>query len=221
MLFNCDDKNSEDISLADVLLHFQKMPDLEKFGILGFYRLNGFNQSKRAYKRSHVTSTVILNLKKLKNVDYFKKAFVWEDLQFNRDAEDVARERGGGQLDGGGSGEAAVICKCYRFAFSTPQLREGGCHDMVANKIVLSAPSAEDTPAEETSDTSLQKMMTCLGLADKYVKMLETADMDFDTLKTFLDDFGLDKLLHELKEAGVDKPGVRMKIASYLKAKRS
>ena len=130
--FNCDDKTSEDISLADVLLHFQKMPDLEKFGMLGFYRLNGWNQSNRAYKRSHVTSTVILNLNKLKNIEYLKKAFIWEDLHFNRDAENVASGRGEGA--GGGGGEAAVICKCYRSAFSTPQLRAGGCHDMVAKK---------------------------------------------------------------------------------------
>jgi len=121
------------------------MPGVEKFGMLGFYRLNGWNQSNRAYKRSHVTSTVILKLNKLKNIEYLKKAFVWEDLQFNREAENVASGRG--EETGGGSREAAVICKCYRFAFATPQLRAGGCHNMVANKTGLSvdAPAAEDT----------------------------------------------------------------------------
>ena len=81
-----------DISLADVLLHFQtglldETKDVRNFGIIGFHRLNGYNSSKRAYKRTHCTSTVILNLERLKGVDYLKRAWVWEDLQFNRDAE--------------------------------------------------------------------------------------------------------------------------------------
>jgi hypothetical protein len=110
-----------DISLADVLLHFQTglldvTKDVRNFGIIGFHRLNGRDNSKRAYKRTHCTSTVILNLERLKGVDYLKRAWVWEDLEFNRDAEDKGR----------------VICKCYRFAFSSPQLREGGCANMVA-----------------------------------------------------------------------------------------
>jgi len=246
-----------DISLADVLLHFQKMPYLGKFGILGFYRLNGWNQSNRAYKRSHVTSTVILNLEKLKNVEYLKKAFIWEDLQFNRDAENVSSGRG--EEAGGGGGEAAVICKCYRFAFSTPQLRGGGCHDMVANKAGLSVDTSavEDTldgvahketakimivqkeeepasaleaaaaqsdisaePAPNHTDT-LQKMLRVLGLADRYLETLESEMMDFDTLNSYLDNWGIDKLLHELKEVGVDKAGTRMKIANYLWDKKS
>ena len=110
-----------DISLADVLLHFQaglldNKNEMTNFGIIGFHRLNGFDSSKRAYRRNHSTSTVILNLDRLKDVDYLKCAWVWEDLQFNRDAE----------------ANDIVSCKCYRFAFSTPTLREGGCHNMVA-----------------------------------------------------------------------------------------
>ena len=102
--------------MADVLLHFQNTPDLRKFGMLGFHRLNGYNPSKAAFKRTHVTSTVLLNLEKLKGVEYRWRAHVWEDLQFNRDAEK----------------QGAVLCKCYRFAFSSPQLREGGCAALVA-----------------------------------------------------------------------------------------
>jgi len=247
------------------------MPYLGKFGILGFYRLNGWNQSNRAYKRSHVTSTVILNLEKLKNVEYLKKAFIWEDLQFNRDAENVASGRG--EEAGGGGGKAVVICKCYRFAFSTPQLRGGGCRDMVANKAGLSvdASAVEDTldgvahketakiivvqkeeepasaleaavaqsdisaeqasfvdatPASAAEETpnhtdTLQKMLRVLGLADRYLETLESEMMDFDTLNSYLDNWGIDKLLHELKEVGVDKAGARMKIANYLWDKKS
>jgi hypothetical protein len=120
-----------DISLADMLLYFQKglldeSCELNKFGIIGFHRLNGWEASKRAYNRTHCTSTVLLNLGKLKevkDVNYLKEAWVWEDLQFNRDAEE----------------HGAVICKCYRFAFSSPQLREGGCSDMVARSEVPTA----------------------------------------------------------------------------------
>jgi hypothetical protein len=127
-----------DISLADTLLYFQKgLLDgkLNKFGIIGFHRLNGWEASKRAYNRTHCTSTVLLNLEKLKEVNYLKEARVWEDLQFNRDAEK----------------HEAVICKCYRFAFSSPQLREGGCADMVARSEVPTAvqdqPPAVQPPA--------------------------------------------------------------------------
>ena len=71
------------------------------------------------------------------------------------------------------------------------------------------APVAEETP----SDTgSLQKLLRVLSLADQYLEMLCSEMMDFDTLKNCLDD----KLLHELKEVGVDKAGARMKIANYL-----
>jgi len=108
-------QNLQDISLADVLIHFQKilLPsnseiaeiEIEKkeregmleFGMIGFYRFNGF-EATRAYLRTHVFSTVILNLDKLVEVDYERDAYVWEDIQFNRDA--AARPH------------AVVNCKC-------------------------------------------------------------------------------------------------------------
>jgi len=125
----------QDISLADVLIHFQKMllpSDSEiaeketeekeregmlEFGMIGFYRFNGF-EAKRAYLRTHLFSTVILNLDKLVEVDYERDAYVWEDIQFNRDAAPPPH--------------AVVSCKCYRFQFGKPQLREGGCVELVA-----------------------------------------------------------------------------------------
>jgi hypothetical protein len=111
---------------VDVLLHFRDMPDKDKFGMIGFHRLNGFDNSKRAYKRTHVASTVLLNLNKLSRVDYHWRAHVWEDHQFNREAELVDAEL---EQD---EEKRAVLCKCYRFAFSSPQVREGGCAYMVA-----------------------------------------------------------------------------------------
>jgi hypothetical protein len=110
-----------DISLADVLLHFVRgLRDdslkVKEFAMIGFYRLNGWESSQRAFKRTHCTSTVILNLNKLKDVHYLKRAWVFEDLQFNRDA----------------AKQGLVICKCYRFAFYTPQLKKAGCAGMLA-----------------------------------------------------------------------------------------
>lgn len=99
------------------------MPDKDKFGMLGFHRLNGRDTSKKAYKRTHITSTVLLNLNKLKGIEYHWRAHVWEDLQFNRDVEFNRDEL-----------KRAVLCKCYRFAFSSPQIRQGGCADIVARR---------------------------------------------------------------------------------------
>jgi hypothetical protein len=92
------------------------MPDLSKFGMLGFHRLNSYNNSKKAFKRTHIYSTVLLNLDKLQGVEYHWRAHVMEDIQFNWDADK----------------SKAVLCKCYRFAFSSPQIKKWGCHDLVA-----------------------------------------------------------------------------------------
>ena len=127
-----------DISLVDVLLHFRDMPDLKKFGILGFHRLNGRDTSKRAYKRTHVVSTVLLNLSKLKGIEYHWRAHVWEDLQFNRDVE-LNRDEG----------KRAVLCKCYRFGFSSPQIHQGGCADIVARPRGQTTDDELPFPAEE------------------------------------------------------------------------
>ena len=104
--------------MADVLLHFCDMPteDLRKFGMLGFHRLRRSNTSKKAFKRTHIMSTVLLNLGKLKGVEYHWRAHMMEDLQFNRDADK----------------NEVVFCKCYRFAFSSPKMPEGGCAHLVA-----------------------------------------------------------------------------------------
>jgi len=169
----------QDISLADVLIHFQKMllssdseiaeKEIEKkeregmlnFGMIGFYRFNGFAEAKRAYLRTHVFSTVILNLDKLLKVDYERDAYVWEDIQFNRDAAAPPH--------------AVVSCKCYRFQFGKPQLREGGCTELVARPPdqllppLLEQVPALDAPAESTHVTDsegLKEFLERLDLKD-------------------------------------------------------
>ena len=96
----------------------------------------------RAYKWTHVVSTVLLNLSKLEGVEYHWRAHVWEDLQFNRDAA-----------------KRAVLCKCYRFAFSSPQMRGGGCEYIVArgpkkhvDLVNLEESSQEPTHARASAD---------------------------------------------------------------------
>jgi hypothetical protein len=223
-----------DISLADTLLYFQKgllddSCDLNKFGIIGFHRLNGYDSSKRAYDRTHCTSTVLLNLGKLedkvKDVNYLKEAWVWEDLQFNRDAEE----------------HGAVICKCYRFAFYTPQLREGGCADMVArsearDEVIAitsnercqdcnrleegtSACTQPPLPPErvgEKEESGLSKMLTELNLADMYLHKLKSAGVDINDLKETLESRGDSALERLLEQEGVDKPVHRHRIANHL-----
>ena len=53
-----------DISLADVLLHFQQgaFTDLCKFAMIGFQQLSQYSTSKGAYARKHIYSAVIMNL---------------------------------------------------------------------------------------------------------------------------------------------------------------
>jgi hypothetical protein len=147
-----------DISLADMLFHFQTglldvTKDVNNFGIIGYHRLNGYDSSKRVYKRTHCTSTVILNLERLKGVDYLKRAWVWEDLQFNRDAEN----------------RGIVICKCYRFAFSSPQLREGGCANMVSRPdapLDQPAPAIQQLPVKKWSSVQVAEYIKAFAYQD-------------------------------------------------------
>jgi hypothetical protein len=121
---------TSDISLGDVLLWFQLQPDmLKQFGILGFYRRNGF-QHDRAYGRTHCTKAIVLNLDKLKDIDYEKGAHLWEDLKFNWDAERVDwQERGAKDAE---CKSDVISCKFYRFQCGCAKLLGGGCAYLVA-----------------------------------------------------------------------------------------
>ena len=131
--------NSMDISLADVLLHILRAPDLREFGMLGFHRLNGRESNiKTAYRRTYVTSTVLLILEKLEGIEFHWRAHAMEDLEFNRDV-DRAKQ---------------VLCKCYRFGFGKRQLRQGGCAYVVAR--------GEKDTLEDSSHT-LSSQTECAG----------------------------------------------------------
>ena len=221
-----------DISLADTLLHFIKgLRDdsckVKDFAIIGFHRLNGWESSQRAFKRTHCTSTVILNLDKLRDVHYLKRAYVWEDLQFNRDAEK----------------KGLVTCKCYRFAFYTPQLREGGCAGMVARPDDASGPAAEpqlsnsstiiepqlDDSSSAQPEDELRELLRGLKTPDgnnlneerveSYVTTLNDAELTLDDLKTTFNDKmgkGKDDVRIDLEAAGVKPSGMVTKLANAI-----
>lgn len=212
-----------DISLADVLLHFisglrDDKLKVKDFAIIGFHRLNGWESSQRAFKRTHCTSTVILNLEKLKDVHYLKRAWVWEDLQFNRDVEE----------------KGLVICKCYQFAFYTPQLKEGGCADMVARAANNEMLDDENRNLTNEAIEDLQNVLRGLiipgrkggdKLCDEelngYVKTLDEAWISLHTLKeTFLSPHqngnGKNDVIQALEKAGVKPHGMVQAFANAI-----
>jgi hypothetical protein len=62
----------------------------------------------------------------------------------------------------------------------------------------------------------VQKMLIQLDLADKYLQMLESEDIDVRTLLETLEVGGRPALLQLLEDAGVDKAGARARIANYV-----
>jgi hypothetical protein len=201
-----------DISLADVLLHFVRgLRDdslkVEEFAMIGFYRLNGWESSQRAFKRTHCTSTVILNLTKLKDVHYLKRAWVFEDLQFNRDA----------------AKQGLVICKCYRFAFYTPQLKKGGCAGMLARpdtsqrihpdlrtQAQLSEPGSED---QNTAGAAEVPMWLREGMQEDEIAILKDAMQRRRFNERDLQHFNQEAL----QEAGVESAITRAKMLTRIR----
>ena len=128
----------DDIKQGDVLKFFDDpaaFPDLKKFAMIGFGKLNGFDNNVRAYTSTHVYSAYILNLRLLQNVEFDKRLWWMEDISFNREV----------------SSQGLVICKCQRFHFDKPHLA-GGAKDAVTKAeaavdvTVNVVDSAGDTP---------------------------------------------------------------------------
>jgi hypothetical protein len=136
-----------DISLGNVLRHFQDedfvKTELCKFALVGFNRYNlkyGPDTIKLPYKRTHVYSAVILNVKMLlenqPKLEFDKAIHLWEDLDFNE------RVNAAGLL----------ICKCQRFCQKKdPKMPQGG-----ANYMIASAPSAVASAAVQATPASTE-----------------------------------------------------------------
>ena len=68
-----------DSKITEKEIENKKREGMLEFGMNWFYRFNGF-EATRAYLRTHIFSTMILNLDKLVEVDYERDAYVWEDI---------------------------------------------------------------------------------------------------------------------------------------------
>ena len=110
---------------------------------MGFHRRRP-GQIDRAFKRGHCYSAVFLNIELLHSNDVFydKRVWLWEDLDFNR----RANEKG------------LVICKCYRFQQEKIKLAAGGCGELVARP-----PTREPLGPPEAADTQLVPASAAAG----------------------------------------------------------
>jgi len=87
-----------------------------KLAMLGFARFRpNLTRCRRAFKRSHVYSAFILNVKRIlheQKINFRQDLFIWEDLMMNVQAQEV--------------------CKCYRFAMVKKMFNTGGCSELIA-----------------------------------------------------------------------------------------
>jgi len=136
-----------------------------------------------AYKRTQCYSTLILNLKELTEVDFDKRAFVFEDILFNRDV----------------SKKQIVICKCYRFAFSSPQLKEGGCFSMVVPGREVS-PLPQDAAEVADAEDGICTMIRILNLSKTHLETFRKETVDLAYLQKTLKNQLHESLKKELQE---------------------
>jgi hypothetical protein len=194
-----------DISLADVLMHFQSeqfASDLHQFGLIGFHRIDGYNQSKAAYSRQHVYSAIIMNLDKLRDVDYSKECFLWEDLDFNKRASEAG----------------AVLCKCYRFGMAKKPGMPGGCSDMVSRRDEAEAGGGH--VAHRLADLNVEQMSRLVKrlLSEKYPRNPDLAALVADIFASTLQ---CGQCFLDATEASLADIGIRLQQRTFLLTKRA
>ena len=126
--------------LQELLQHFQDPDFVEnelcQFAAIGFGRVSRWSNIRYPYKRTHVYSAVISNLKLLaKNtpeLNYNQHIHVWEDLDFNERVEAAG----------------LMVCKCQRFAQVKKQMPSGGANYMIARSESDGAGAAAEGKAE-------------------------------------------------------------------------
>lgn len=191
-----------DISLERVLCDLQRDDDyvkreLSSFSVVGFARSAGFKDgsARWAYKRGHVYSAVILNVKQLEDigVSYNPRLHLWEDLDLNE------RVNAGGGL----------LAKCQRYLQVKRNI--GGGTDYMVARPDHSLSSRPQTPSPvhppaprqpspagsegDIADSKLRQLIESAKLkgltVDKAVGLIEDVDGDVDVLLSFTnrDDF--------------------------------
>ena len=103
-----------DISLFHVLSHFRRnsFEGVEKFDLVGFSNFNhkSIRRKRTAFGHKHVYAAVLLNLERLKGIDYNQKAWAMEDTDFNLRTNLAS----------------GVIVKCMRYVVNKKVLKKGG-----------------------------------------------------------------------------------------------
>jgi hypothetical protein len=116
-------RQTSDVRQVTVLQHFQTHADtLRDFAMVGFGKFRPKGANTVAYRKSHVYSVYLLNLSKLRHVEYDPRHWVMEDIWFNRL---VAQAQDPDRPD-----KKLVICKCQRWQFHKP-MQTGGCDEGV------------------------------------------------------------------------------------------
>ena len=110
---------NSDISLFNVLSHFSSdsFQRVDKFSLLGFSSFTkGVRKRKSAYRRKHVHCAVLLNLTRLKEVNFNPKAWAMEDIDFNWKTNALSDK----------NPEQGVIVKCMRYVAYKKRMTMGG-----------------------------------------------------------------------------------------------
>ena len=116
---NCCFGQQTDISLLSLLSHMKAddYTHIRDFSILGFSLTKRTIKSRiNAYGRGHVFGAVLLNLSKLTTVEYNRKAWAMEDIDFNWKTNDLASPYN----------ENGLIVKCLRYVATKKKIKEGG-----------------------------------------------------------------------------------------------
>mmetsp|Transcript_10995 Transcript_10995/g.19584 ORF Transcript_10995/g.19584 Transcript_10995/m.19584 type:complete len:1541 (+) Transcript_10995:50-4672(+) len=159
------------LPMSSVLQHFAKPPffaeELSKYVGIGFARAcPELLSARRAYRRSHIYSALLLNVKRMEteNLNFKQDIFIWEDFLFNLRAHDVV--------------------KCQRFAMQKQPFKSGGCSEQVARTEkpiiraeVIARLSPEQIAAEALGEAPRETEGRGRGRMKKKAKLAEIAEV--------------------------------------------
>ena len=152
-----------DISLFEVLSHFSRdsFKGVEKFSVVGFSNFNrkSIRRKRAAFGRKHVYAAVLLNLKRLKGIDYNQNAWAMEDTDFNLRTD----------------ASSGVIVRCMRYVAYKKLLKEGGVVPQGVpprvQELIDNNPLWVDNVSPTTEHEELKKEV------DKYKELLQESNL--------------------------------------------